>query len=107
MKFAHHRTRVAQLLLAPSACSPPHGLTHPEKLEQLIAAFESTGWDDTKPHLLGYWWKGSVQLVSGSHRWLAAKYADIPIPVDVYPYSFMQSIWGTDEWVKLIARYTL
>lgn len=85
---------------------PPHGLTHPDKLEELIAAFEKNGWDESKPNLLGYPWQGKIQLISGSHRWLAADYTIGKIPVEEYSYEYIASIWGTDEWVKLIVRYT-
>ena len=83
---------------------PPHGLTHPDKLEELISAFSESGWDETKPRLIGYFWEedNRVQLVSGSHRWLAARYVKIDIPIHVYSFEYIQSIWGTDEWLALL-----
>ncbi len=83
---------------------PPHGLTHPDKLEQLISEFEVSGFNSAKSVLTGYYWKeeNKVQLISGSHRWLAARYTQVDLPVKVYPFDYIQTIWGTDEWIQLL-----
>jgi hypothetical protein len=92
--------------LHPRLCLPPHRVTHPEKYEQLLEAFQSHGWDCGHPVLLGYPWDGKVQLVTGSHRWQAALDAGIDIPVDLRSYGYMRSIWGTERWVTLISTST-
>lgn len=91
--------------LSPLDCSPPHRVTHPEKFSELITEFCARGWDESNPRLLGYFWPedGRVQLISGSHRWAAALCAEIDIPVDVYPFEFIQEIWGTQRWLELLA----
>ncbi len=86
----------------PSECQPPHRVTHPEKFWELLREFQSSGWDVSHPCLVGYWFEGSIQLISGSHRWAAANQADIPIPVIIYPYELLWEIWGTDEWLGIL-----
>jgi ParB-like chromosome segregation protein Spo0J len=81
-------------------------VTHPDKFEQLVHDFRSTGWDLTRPNLLGYPLEGKIQLISGSHRWAAAEVAPIDIPVEVFSYEYIESIWGFDEWVELIKSHT-
>lgn len=83
---------------------PPHGLTHPDKLEELIEDFQKSGWNTDKPDLIGYFWHEDckIQLISGSHRWLAARYAGIDVPVKVYEYEYIENTRGTDEWLRLL-----
>jgi ParB-like chromosome segregation protein Spo0J len=95
-----------EFLLNASMCLPPHRITHPEKLDELIESFKKLGWDNAKPKLIGYSFYGMVQLITGSHRWWAAKLVGIKIPVKVYSYSHIKSIWGTDEWITLLKENT-
>lgn len=88
--------------LSPKACMPPHRVTHDDKLEILYGEFVESGWDASKPDLLGYPFNGKVQLISGSHRWAAADLAEIDIPVNLMTYEHVQSIWGTDAWVTML-----
>jgi ParB-like chromosome segregation protein Spo0J len=81
-------------------------VTHPEKQAGLIEAFRNSGWDTSRPNLLGYTWEDRIQLATGSHRWDAANETGILVPVNVYTYDFMREIWGTDEWVRLIKKHT-
>lgn len=92
--------------LLPSMCTPPHRVTHPEKYDELLLSFKTTGWDESKPALLGYHWENTIQLITGSHRWYAAEEAKILIPVRVYSYEFIYSIWGTHEWVRLVKAHS-
>jgi hypothetical protein len=93
------RTRVKWI--DPKFCNPPHRVTHPDKFIDLCEQFTRSGWDSKKPALVGYQWKG-IQLISGSHRWHAAKHSNIKIPVIIYPYKTIVKIWGTDEWLELL-----
>lgn len=87
----------------PKSWVPPHRVTHPEKAEKLYQAFQHDGWDCSKPNLLGYVCDitGDQQLISGSHRHAAALAADILIPIEIFSYEYIKSIWGTDQWIQL------
>lgn len=75
------------LLLDPSDCDAPHGLDLDPgsrdslKVENLAAAFVTSGFDSDKPALVGYPLGGRVQLLTGTHRLEAAKRAGIMLPV--------------------------
>jgi hypothetical protein len=84
----------------------PHRVTHFDKLDWLVNEFTIGGWDATKPNLLGYALNARIQLVTGSHRSAAAGIVGIRFPVDIYSYSYMRKIWGTDAWVDLIRKHT-
>ena len=86
----------------PMSCDPPHKVTHPEKFDELVREFSTKGWDINCPNLIGYDFDGRTQLISGSHRWAAAKVAKIQIPVEIHSYEYVHSIWGTDQWMKLL-----
>lgn len=90
-------------LLAPAECRPPHRVTHPEKRDDLVISFLEFGWDLSHPDLVGYQEDGYVQLLSGSHRFDAARIADINLPVRVYRRAEIEEIWGNlDEWRRMI-----
>ena len=93
-------------LVSAIQCVPPHRVTHPEKLNELISDFKRFGWNNNKPKLIGYWFRGKIQLITGSHRWFAAEETQTQIPVKIYDYAYIESIWGTDKWVKLIQENT-
>lgn len=89
--------------ISPIACSPPHRVTHPDKRNELLKEFKRNGWDSKKPYLVGYPFLGSIQLLNGSHRWSAALLADIKIPVYVYSYEYVKSVWGDlEKWKDLL-----
>lgn len=83
-------------------CDPPHRVTHPEKFFELLEMFKKNGWDTNHPPLLGYWLENKIQLISGSHRWAAAKEAEIKIPILLHTYEKIFNIWGTEEWLHLL-----
>ena len=89
--------------LPPSACFPPHKITHPEKALELFRAFSTEGWDTKEPPLVGYPWGEGIQLITGSHRWLAAAEAGIQIPVKIVPYGSVWASWGNlERWATLV-----
>jgi len=89
-------------LIDPKLCDPPHRVTHPEKYEELVEEFSSSGWNFHCPNLIGYNFGSRIQLITGSHRWAAASTAKILVPVKVYTYEYVYNIWGTNEWQNLI-----
>jgi ParB-like chromosome segregation protein Spo0J len=91
--------------LNPRHCVPPHRVTHEERLIALVDSLSSDGWKPGEPALIGYEEPdGTIQLVSGSHRWAAAAHLDLPLPVYILPRAHMDAIWGTDAWVALLAH---
>lgn len=93
----------------PQDCDPPHGITHDKTYELLIEAFlkkegyPGSGWDTKEPVLIGYPLDGRIQLLSGSHRWAAAKDAGIKIPVLMRQRSVIEASFGLlSEWEKIM-----
>lgn len=93
--------------LHPEQCSPPHRVTHPEKVDALREQFMREGWAVGCPVLVGYLFERRIQLLSGSHRWAAAQRADIVIPVAVYSYEFVRSCVGNLELWDVLMRAPL
>lgn len=63
-----------------TAIDPPHPVAREEQVWDLAQAFLDEGWNG--PALLGYIFKGRVQLLSGSHRFAAAvlaRYQTLPV----------------------------
>ena len=91
--------------ISPGGCHPPHKVTHPEKLKELIEAFRTTGWDMRNGTLVGYRWEdGRVQLITGSHRHAAAKEVGLAIPVKIVSYEAVWEAWGdVPRWLRLLA----
>lgn len=84
----------------PDECEPPHKITHWDKYQQLVSEFQRDGcWGIDHDVLTGYYIGDKIQLISGSHRWAAAKEADIMVPVMIYDYDEIQESWGTERWV--------
>lgn len=96
--------RMAITILDPMLCHPPHKVTHPDKRDDLLEEFSKNGWDYSRPPLIGYVQADrSIQLLSGSHRWCAALFAGILIPVFVYPEEEVRGIWGDLEaWSQMM-----
>jgi hypothetical protein len=91
--------------LPTSALCPPHGVSHPDHVIELANHFVERGWDPSCPALIGYPWEQGVQLLSGSHRWIAAGMAEILVPVVVVPFSEVEDSWGDlDKWKRLMRR---
>lgn len=90
--------------LSPSACTPPHRVARPEQVGELAREFRGRGWDPGAPALVGYELDGAVQLLSGSHRWTAAKVAELAlIPVVVRGLRCVQVSWGDLEaWAEVM-----
>jgi hypothetical protein len=92
----------------PNDCDPPHGLdlTAPhdyEKVNMLVEAFSTYGFDKSKSALVGYPREGRVQLLSGTHRHEAAKRAGIALPVMFWLRSAIEESWGElDDWRKVM-----
>lgn len=91
----------------PNDCLPPHSLDlssehDARKVEDLCLAFLSAGFDLNMPALVGYPIDGKIQLLSGTHRHLAAIQAGIKIPVTLWLRSNVESLWGTELWPDLI-----
>lgn len=89
----------------PNWCLPPHRVARPEQVENLVGEFRTDGWADGQPSLVGYeLGLGTIQLLSGSHRWAAAIIAPLPlIPVVIYPYSLIQKFWGSlIPWAQIM-----
>lgn len=91
-------------LLNPNECLPPHRVTRPEHRDALALAFVRDGWDPNEPALVGYrLLTGQVQLLSGSHRWDAARLANISIPVVIYKREDVDDAWGNvRRWFEIM-----
>lgn len=84
-------------------CDPPHGVSHPDHAIELANQFAASGWDPSCPALVGYPWQGRIQLLSGSHRWIAAGIAGIQIPVVIVPFKHVDRCWGDlRAWATLM-----
>lgn len=93
--------------VSPNDCIPPHGLDMQSsrdynKVDMLTEEFKKNGFDLNMPALVGYPLNGKIQLLSGTHRLLAAANAGIKIPVAMWLRSYVERLWGTESWVTLI-----
>lgn len=93
--------------VSPHDCDPPHGLDlesrhDAEKVGRLVFAFDHLGFDRSKPALVGYPLNGRIQLLSGTHRHLAAQIAGIDLPVVLWLGSDVERAWGRDPWFDLM-----
>lgn len=101
--------KVCQLVwLDPNDCDPPHSLDmssehDASKVEMLVEAFSKDGFDKNYPALVGYPLNGRIQLLSGTHRHMAAGIAGIKLPVTIWLRSDIETRWGTDLWESAIA----
>jgi hypothetical protein len=88
-------------------CDPPHGLDMQSKhdylkVAMLAEAFVTNGFDRNCAALVGYPLNGRIQLLSGTHRHLAAKQAKTKLPVTLWLRSYVEALWGTEQWDLLI-----
>jgi hypothetical protein len=85
------------------ALRPPHRVTHPDHLKALTRALRG-GWDPSEPVLVGYNDGKVIQLLSGSHRFEAARAAGFShIPVVIHPYVDVMNAWGDlSKWWTLM-----
>lgn len=101
------RKALCYVWVHPDDCDPPHGLDltvehDATKVEMLRQAFVESGFDLGQPALVGYPLDGRIQLVSGTHRHLAAEQADILLPVTLWLRTDIQEMWGTELWLDVI-----
>lgn len=92
----------------PNDCDPPHSLDmsskhDADKVEMLRRAFAINGFDKNYPALVGYPLDGRVQLLSGTHRHMAARLEVIKIPVTIWLRSDVEETWGTELWDSTIS----
>jgi hypothetical protein len=79
-------------------CDPPHRVARPEQVVELANAFARAGWGRGEPALVGYPLEGRVQLLSGSHRYAAAKMAHLDfLPVAFWSLHAIEKAFG-DLW---------
>ena len=95
------------ILVDADDCIAPHGLDlegehDAKKVAFLKEAFENNGFDPNEPALVGYPLNGKIQLLSGTHRHLAAKLAGIQLPVVIHLRSWVEQTWGTELWEETI-----
>ncbi len=88
----------------PRDCDPPHEVRKHERLEPLVYAFATEGFDKSRPALVGYILNGRIQLLSGTHRHAAAKKVGIQIPVTIWLGSQIEESWGVslEEWRRIM-----
>lgn len=95
--------------LRASELIPPHGMTHPEKMAVMADDFDRRGWDTSKAPLRGYLDEDrKVQLISGTHRRMAAFVVGMRVPVVVWPSrDFVYTQWGLPgwDWIMGIGAY--
>ena len=86
--------------LLPEECTPPHGADF-SKYVVLAHMIGGRGWQG--PFLVGYPFKGTIQLLTGSHRWMACKLIGRRMPVRILPFEQVQAAWGDPEsWKRLL-----
>ena len=93
--------------ISPDDCIAPHGLDlsdphDADKVEDLRKQFASAGFDLNQPALVGYPLDNKIQLLSRTHRHLAAKLADTKLPVTLWLRSDVERMWGTELWTKVL-----
>ena len=85
--------------LNPNTLTPPHRLTREDAMLDLAVQFYRSGWDRTKPALVAYEHVNRIQLLSGTHRCIAARLAGIEVPVSVQSYAMVALAHGNvDVW---------
>jgi hypothetical protein len=94
--------------VAPEDCDPPHGLDmasnhDADKVAGLAAGFAKVGFDRKAPALVGYPLAGRIQLLSGTHRHLAALLTGVRLPVVLWLSSDIKRAWGhLEQWLRVM-----
>lgn len=92
------------VMLHPDDCVPPHAADD-AKMQKFIKWFEKAGFDKDHPAIIGYPFNGKIQLLSGSHRWAAAKETNTMLPVTLWLKSDVEKAWGDlVEWAKIMKQ---
>ncbi len=91
----------------PNDCDPPHGLDmtsahDAKKVDDLEEEFQKNGFNIDMPALVGYPLNGRIQLLSGTHRHLAASRCGIKLPVTLWLRSDVEETWGTELWDRTL-----
>ena len=89
-------------MLHPSVCDAPHRETDPDRTIMLMESLDRSGWRHDRPVLLGYRLDNRVQLISGTHRHIAAWRLDKLLPVILIPKDTIDALYGTDAWVTMM-----
>ena len=95
-------------LLSSDDCNPPHGLnmnpgsSDSIKVDYLVNSFLSQDGFGQFPALIGYPLNGKIQLLSGTHRHMAAKITKTLLPVSIFLRSYIEAYWGTDKWSNIM-----
>lgn len=88
--------------LQTTECMPPHAVGRPEHVDDLVESILLRGWDG--PSLIGYPFNGTIQLLSGSHRYAASQRLQIAMPVVIVPFEVVQEAHGhLEAWSTLMA----
>lgn len=81
----------------PKCLEPPHKVTRPEQVDELVESMLKYGWKG--PPLVGYRLDGKVQLLTGTHRRAAAERINFAIPVVLRSWEEVKDAWGDlDKW---------
>lgn len=100
-KFANER---ALIWVSTSDCDPPHAADD-AKMKIFVEKFERAGFDPDHPAVIGYPFNGRIQLLSGSHRFAAAKRLGLLLPVTLWLSSDVEKAWGNlEEWAKVMRQ---
>jgi hypothetical protein len=93
--------------MEPERLVPPHAVTKPKKVKQLVEDITAFGWWGEP--LLAYWtWdrrerRDVLQLLSGSHRWAAMLWLGMRVPVVTVPEQEVVDAWGdVEKWSALM-----
>lgn len=87
---------------------PPHGIDmssvrDSEAVFAMVRDFETHGFDKSRPALIGYPLNGRIQLLSGSHRYVAAQLTGTKLPVTLWLQSDIHGSWGSlEEWARVM-----
>lgn len=88
---------------ASGAIIPPHR-ADPVKVLHIRASMARDGWRQDCSVLVGYTVGNTIQLLSGSHRFVAAKQEGILIPLVLWAQTEIQDAWGDlDKWHKIMS----
>ena len=83
-------------------CDPPHSVSRPNQVVDLANDFHETGWYG--PALVGYPLNGRIQLLTGSHRYAAARLSEKDqLPVYLVSLAEVEAFWGNvGQWKRIL-----